>query len=191
MSGNNIDSQRIENAVREILLAVGDDPQREGLQKTPERVAKMYAELLSGIASNPREHLICQFTEDHHGEMVIVRDISFSSLCEHHMLPFIGKAHVAYIPAEGRITGLSKIARVIEGYSQRLQLQERLTSQIADAFVEVLRPQGVLVVLEAEHMCMSIRGIKKPGTLTVTSAVRGVFRNNATRTEALKLIKGY
>jgi GTP cyclohydrolase I len=188
---NHIDQERIAAAVREILEAIGEKPDREGLQKTPHRVAAMYAEIFDGIGSDPREYLITQFTEDKHGEMVIVRDIPFSSMCEHHMLPFIGQAHVAYIPGEGRITGLSKIARVVEGYSHRLQLQERLTTEIADALVQVLKPQGVLVIIEAEHLCMSIRGVKKPGTLTVTSAVRGVFHQASTRTEALHLIRSH
>jgi len=184
-----MDKKRIVAAISELLEAIGENPQREGLQRTPQRVANMYAEILDGMNTDPKEHLTTQFTEDKHEEMVIVRDIPFSSMCEHHLMPFIGKAHVAYIPDGGRITGLSKIARVVEGYSHRLQLQERLTTEIAEALMEVLRPQGVLVILEAEHMCMSIRGVKKPGSLTVTSAVRGVFHKNATRTEALSLIK--
>lgn len=184
-----IDQARIAAAVRDILEAIGEDPEREGLRKTPARVARMYAEIFDGIAIDPRQYLITQFTEDEHGEMVIVRDIPFCSMCEHHMLPFIGHAHVAYIPGGGRITGLSKIARVVEAYSHRLQLQERMTTEIADTLVEVLQPQGVLVIIEAEHLCMSIRGVEKPGTLTVTSAVRGVFHHASTRTEALHLIK--
>lgn len=184
-----IDQARIRAAVRDILEAIGEDPEREGLCATPDRVARMYAEIFDGMDSDPREHLQRQFTEDGHNEMVIVRDIPFASMCEHHMMPFIGHAHVAYIPRDGRITGLSKIARVVEGYAHRLQLQERMTKNIADALVEVLQPQGVLVVIEAEHMCMSIRGIKKPGAQTVTSAVRGVFHHISTRTEALQLIK--
>lgn len=184
-----IDQQRIAAAVRDILEAIGENPEREGLLKTPARVASMYAEIFDGINADPRQYLNTQFTEDEHGEMVIVRDIPFCSMCEHHMLPFIGHAHVAYIPGGGRITGLSKIARVVEGYSHRLQLQERLTTEIADALVEVLQPQGVLVIIEAEHLCMSIRGVKKPGALTVTSAVRGIFHHASTRTEALHLIK--
>ncbi len=191
MTENAIDQERIRNAVHEILLAIGENPDREGLLQTPERVARMYQELFSGIGDDPKRHLIKQFTEDKHGEMVIVRDIPFASMCEHHMMPFIGKAHVAYIPAEGRITGLSKIARVVEGYSHRLQLQERLTTEVADALMEVLQPQGVLVVIEAEHMCMTIRGVKKPGSQTVTSAVRGIFHKNVTRSEALELIRGF
>lgn len=184
-----MDKEKIISAVSDILEAIGENPQREGLLKTPERVANMYAEILDGIGSDPKAHLTTQFTEDKHGEMVIVRDIPFSSICEHHLMPFIGHAHIAYIPAGGRITGLSKIARVVEGYSHRLQLQERLTTEIAEALMEALQPQGVLVVIEAEHLCMSIRGVKKQGALTVTSAVRGVFHKNATRAEALSLIK--
>ncbi len=184
-----MDRERIMAAVQEILAAIGENPDREGLQQTPARVARMYEEIFDGIEQDPKEHLITQFREDEHGEMIIVRDIPFASICEHHMMPFIGKAHVAYIPEGGRITGLSKIARVVEGFSHRLQVQERLTSQIAEAIMQALKPQGVLVVMEAEHMCMSIRGVKKPGSLTVTSAVRGVFHRNATRSEAFSLIK--
>lgn len=184
-----IDQEKIKAAVHQILEAIGEDPAREGLQNTPDRVARMYTELFDGNEFDPKEHLFTQFTEDEHGEMVIVRDIAFSSMCEHHMLPFLGHAHVAYIPGEGRITGLSKIARVVEGYSHRLQLQERMTTDIANALMTALRPQGVLVIIEAEHLCMTIRGVKKPGALTVTSAVRGIFHDIRTRTEALNLIK--
>jgi GTP cyclohydrolase I len=184
-----MDRERIVAAVREILEAIGENPEREGLLKTPERVARMYEEIFDGIEQDPQRHLTTQFTEEEHGEMVIVRDIPFASVCEHHLMPFIGKAHIAYIPEGGRITGLSKIARVVEGYSRRLQVQERLTSQIAEAMMSTLKPQGVLVVLEAEHMCMSIRGIKKPGTLTITSAMRGIFHKSSTRAEAFSLIK--
>lgn len=184
-----IDQERIQKAVREILEAIGEDPEREGLRDTPSRIGRMYAEIFDGIHADPRDCLKTQFTADKHNEMVIVRDIPFASMCEHHMLPFVGKAHVAYIPQDGRITGLSKIARVVQGYSHRLQLQERLTSQIADALVDELQPMGVLVIIEAEHMCMSIRGVNKPGALTVTSAVRGIFRSDPrTRSEALELI---
>ena len=184
-----IDQDRIAKAVKEILCAIGEDVDREGLQQTPQRVARMYAELFAGMYSDPKEHLKVQFTEDDHNEMSIVRDIPFASVCEHHIMPFVGRAHIAYIPSSGKITGLSKLARVVEGYAHRLQLQERLTSQIADAMMEVLQPQGVLVIIEAEHMCMTIRGVKKPGSMTVTSAVRGSFHNIRTRTEALQLIK--
>jgi GTP cyclohydrolase I len=175
-------------AVRLLLIGIGEDVEREGLQKTPERVADMYTELFDGLSYDPKEHLQRQFVEDKHGEMVLVRDIPFYSMCEHHMLPFIGKANVAYIPKNGVITGLSKIARVVEGYSHRLQLQERLTTQIADALVTNLGARGVLVVLECEHLCMTMRGVKKPGSKTVTSAVRGMLRNPATRAEAMSLI---
>jgi len=184
-----VDKPLIMEAVRMLLKGIGEDTEREGLLKTPQRVADMYAELFDGLSYDPKEHLQLQFVEDKHGEMVLIKDIPFYSICEHHMLPFIGKAHVAYIPKEGAITGISKIARVVEGYSHRLQLQERMTTQIADALVEVLKPQGVLVVLEAEHLCMSMRGVKKPGALTVTSAVRGIFHTNTTRNEAMALIK--
>jgi GTP cyclohydrolase I len=185
-----IDEARIEAAVREFLLAVGEDISREGLQATPSRVARMALELLAGMDTDPREALKAQFTEAGHEEMVVVRDISFSSMCEHHLLPFVGKAHIAYIPGQGRIVGLSKLARVVEGYSRRLQLQERLTKQIADALTEQLKPRGVLVVLEAEHMCMSVRGVKRPEARTVTSALRGIFKTDLrTREEALSLIR--
>lgn len=182
--------EKIESAVRQILTAVGEDPSREGLSDTPKRVAKMYLELLDGINDTPERHLEVIFEADH-DEMVMVKNISFSSLCEHHLVPFMGKAHVAYIPNDmGKITGLSKLARLVEGYSKRLQVQERLTSQIANAIDKVLAPKGVLVVIEAEHMCMSIRGVKKPGSVTVTSAVRGIFRTDvSTRFEAMNLIK--
>lgn len=186
-----IDRPRAEAAIRELLLAVGEDPDREGLRDTPSRVARMYGELLYGMYEDPQAHLLKQFSEGNCEEMVIVKDIPFSSMCEHHLLPFMGKAHVAYVPRKGRVTGLSKIARVVEGYSHRLQLQERLTAQVADAFVDMLDAQGVLVVCEAEHMCMTIRGIHKPGSLTVTSAVRGMFlKDLKAREEALRLIKG-
>ena len=184
-----MDKNKIELAVRMLLEGIGEDPEREGLKKTPARVAEMYAEILAGMEECPDEHLRVQFKEDEHGEMVIIKDIPLYSLCEHHLLPFIGKAHVAYIPRDGVITGLSKIARVVEGYARRLQLQERLTSQIADAMIKELRPRGVLVVIEAEHMCMTMRGIKKAGSVTVTSAVRGIFENrDNTRAEAMSLI---
>jgi GTP cyclohydrolase IA len=186
-----VDTARIERAVSEILAAIGEDPQRDGLVKTPVRVARMYEELFSGLAENPAGHLEVTF-EAHHDEMVMVRDIPFASLCEHHMIPFIGRAHVAYIPGQdGRITGLSKLARLVDGYAKRLQVQERMTTQIADAIEEALVPMGVLVVVEAEHLCMSMRGVKKPGTTTVTSAVRGLFRSDsATRSEAMQFVRG-
>ena len=175
----------------ELLSAIGEDPERDGLVGTPRRVASMYEELFSGLHDDPARHLEVTFAADH-DEMVMVRDIPFASLCEHHLVPFLGKAHVAYIPAEdGRITGLSKLARLVDGYARRLQVQERMTTEIADAIAEVLRPRGVLVVIEAEHLCMSMRGVKKPGTVTVTSSVRGLFRSDvATRAEAMQFIRG-
>jgi len=184
-----IDKARVEAAVREILFAVGEDPDRDGLQDTPARVARMYEETLAGMGQDPAEHLKVTFDADH-DEMVMVRDISVVSACEHHMVPFIGKAHVAYIPGkDGRVTGLSKLARIVDVYARRLQVQERLTVQVADAIEEHLEPRGVLVVVEAEHLCMSARGVRKPGSTTVTSAVRGLFRENvATRAEALQFI---
>ena len=182
---------RIQAAVREILLAVGENPDREGLLETPARVARMYDEILSGMREEPREHLQKQFSTDKHGELVLVKDLSIYSLCEHHMLPFYGRAHIAYIPKDGRITGLSKLARMADGYARRLQVQERLTTQIADAVMDVLQPRGVLVVIEAEHMCMTMRGVQKPGSLTVTSAVRGYFEKDVkARAEAMSLIRG-
>ena len=184
-----MDQERITAAVREILLAIGEDPERDGLLRTPERVARMYTEVFAGLHDDPRRHLTVTFEADH-DEMVMVRDIPLYSLCEHHLVPFHGRAHVAYIPgADGRITGLSKLARLVEGYATRPQVQERLTTQIADAMVEVLKPDGVFVVIEAEHLCMSMRGVRKPGSLTVTSAVRGLFKDNpATRAEAMSFI---
>ncbi len=184
-----MDLEKIQSAVRDILVAIGEDPDREGLQKTPYRVAKMCQEIFQGLNQNPDSHLEVCFSEEHE-EMVLVKDIPLYSVCEHHLLPFIGKAHVAYIPRKGKITGLSKLARVVEGYAKRPQLQERLTSQIADAVMRVLKPLGVIVVIEAEHMCMTIRGVNKPGSITITSAVRGIFRTQeATRAEALSLIR--
>lgn len=186
-----IDQARIEKAVREILIAVGEDPDRDGLLDTPARVARMYAEIFAGIHDSPDRHLKTTFEADH-DEMVMVRDIPIYSACEHHLIPFIGTAHIAYIPNDnGRITGLSKLARLADVYSRRPQVQERLTVQIADALDRVLDPKGVLVVVEAEHLCMSMRGVRKPGTTTVTSAVRGLFRDNtATRFEAMRLMTG-
>ena len=182
--------KRIEAAVREILEAIGEDPDRDGLQRTPERIARMYVdEIFTGLNENPARHLTVTF-EAEHDEMVMVRDIAVHSVCEHHLVPFAGKAHVAYIPGpDGRITGLSKIARLVDGYAKRPQVQERLTTQIADALVNALSPTGVLVMIEAEHFCMSMRGVKKPGSLTITNAVRGLFKSNpATRAEAMSLI---
>ena len=186
-----VDTARIERAVHELLEAIGEDPARDGLVMTPVRVAKMYEELFSGLGENPGDHLEVTFAAEH-DEMVMVRDIPFASLCEHHLVPFIGKAHVAYIPGEdGRITGLSKLARLVEGFARRLQVQERMTTEIADAIENALIPRGVLVVVEAEHLCMSMRGVKKSGTSTVTSAVRGLFRSDAsTRMEAMQFVRG-
>lgn len=184
-----MDTKKIEEGVRLILEGIGEDPQREGLLETPARVARMYEEVFAGLTENPARHFETTFDE-HHEEMVLVRDIPFYSMCEHHLVPFFGKAHVAYIPAaDGRICGLSKLARLVEAYAKRPQVQERLTSQVADTLIEQLTPQGVIVVIEAEHMCMSMRGVKKPGSKTITSAVRGIFeRSQATRSEALSLI---
>ncbi len=184
-----IDLPRIEAAVREILEAIGEDSGRDGLVDTPARVARMYAEVFAGLHEDPDAHLVVGF-EAQHDEMVMVRDISFTSSCEHHLVAFHGRAHVAYIPnRDGRITGLSKVARVVEGYARRPQVQERLTTQVADAMERALQPRGVLVVVEAEHLCMSMRGVRKPGSTTVTSAVRGLFRTNAaTRAEAMAFI---
>jgi GTP cyclohydrolase IA len=186
-----MDLGRIEKAVREILEAIGEDPDREGLLDTPARVARMYAEVCEGIHLDPTEHLTVTF-EAEHDEMVMVRDVPLHSLCEHHLVPFSGQAHVAYIPGtDGKITGLSKIARLVEGYSRRPQVQEKLTVQIADAIERTLEPRGVMVVIEAEHLCMSMRGVQKAGSTTVTSAVRGLFRDNiATREEAMRFIIG-
>jgi GTP cyclohydrolase I len=186
-----IDLDRIERAVHELLEAIGEDPGRDGLVRTPSRVAAMYGELFAGLAEDPAEHLEVTFAADH-DEMVMVRDIPFASLCEHHLVPFMGRAHVAYIPGnDGRITGLSKFARLVDGFAHRLQVQERMTTQIADAIETALAPKGVLVVVEAEHLCMSMRGVKKPGTLTITSAVRGLFRTDlATRSEAMQFVHG-
>ncbi|CAA7601282.1 GTP cyclohydrolase I [Acididesulfobacillus acetoxydans] len=185
-----MDMAKIEEAVRMILEGIGEDPDREGLVDTPKRVARMYEEVFSGLHEDPSEHLKVQFSEDHE-EMVIVKDIPLYSMCEHHLIPFYGFAHVAYIPRKGKITGLSKLARVVEGYSKRPQLQERLTSQIADSIMKMLEPRGVLVVIEAEHMCMTMRGVKKPGSKTLTSAVRGIFKSSeVTRAEGFALIHG-
>lgn len=185
------DPARAEAAVRELLLAIGEDPDREGLNETPARVARMWREVLSGTAEDPDRHLTRTF-EIEHDEMVLVRDIPFTAVCEHHMLPFTGMAHIAYLPGTtGRFTGLSKLARLVEGYSRRLQVQERLTSQLADAMQQMLDPAGVLVVVEAEHSCMSIRGVRKPGAKTVTTAVRGIYRTDSSaRAEVMAFIQG-
>ncbi|HWL43930.1 MAG TPA: GTP cyclohydrolase I FolE [Ilumatobacter sp.] len=187
--GVNADLPRIEAAVRELLAAIGEDPARDGLLETPARVARMYAEVTAGLREDPSEHLTTVFEADH-DEIILVRDIPFSSLCEHHLLPFIGHAHVGYVPGDdGKVTGLSKLARLVDGYARRLQVQERMTTQIAEALQSVLQPRGAIVVLEAEHMCMSIRGVHKPGALTITSAVRGLFRDDPrSRAEAMTLL---
>ncbi|HEY1280075.1 MAG TPA: GTP cyclohydrolase I FolE [Acidimicrobiales bacterium] len=185
-----VDVERVERIVGQLLDALGENPSREGLLRTPARVAAFYAEVLAGADDDPAAHLDVQF-ELGHREMVMVRDIPFSSLCEHHLVPFIGRAHVAYIPgSDGRITGLSKLARLVDAYAHRLQVQERLTTQVAETLVERLNPAGVVVVIEAEHLCMTMRGVKKPGSLTVTSAVRGIFEHDAaSRAEAMAFIR--
>jgi GTP cyclohydrolase IA len=184
-----VDLARIEAAVREILLAVGEDPDREGLLETPARVARMYAEVFSGLHNNPSEHLQKTFTQKY-DEMLIERDIRFESMCEHHLLPFFGRAHVAYLP-NGKIVGLSKIARVVEALARRPQVQERMTEDLADLFMKELEPRGVGVILEASHSCMTIRGVRKPDSICVTSAMRGVFRDNqSTRAEMMALVRG-
>lgn len=185
-----VDLPRISAAVREILAAIGEDPDRDGLLETPARVARMYAEVFAGLRDDPEAHLQVMF-EANHDEMVMVRDIPMTSMCEHHLVPFMGRAHVAYIPGtDGRVTGLSKIARLVDAYAKRPQVQERLTGQIADQLERTLQPRGVLVVIEAEHLCMSMRGVRKPGSSTVTSAVRGLFReSSSTRAEAMRFIE--
>jgi GTP cyclohydrolase I len=183
-----VDIARAEAAVRELLIAIGEDPERDGLRDTPRRVAKAYAELLAGMDQDPREVLTATFDVGHE-ELILVKDIEVWSMCEHHLVPFVGMAHVGYIPTEGgHITGLSKIARLVDVYARRPQVQERLTTEIADALVEVLEPRGVIVVIEAEHLCMSMRGVRKGGSKTITSAVRGQLRDPATRAEAMGLI---
>ena len=184
------DAEGVRRAVHDLLVAIGEDPERDGLRDTPERMARAYAEMFAGLDQDPAEHVERVFDVGHE-EMVLVRDIPMCSVCEHHLLPFHGLAHVGYIPSEdGRVTGLSKVARLVDGYARRPQVQERLTRQIADALVERLQCRGVLVVVEAEHLCMSMRGVRKPGSNTVTSAVRGIMRNAATRSEAMSLVLG-
>lgn len=184
-----VDQPRVERAVREILLAVGEDPDREGLLETPARVARMYAELFSGLHDDPRVHMQKAFTEKY-DEIVLVRDISFNSICEHHLLPFMGKAHIGYMP-EGRVVGLSKLARVVEVVSRRPQVQERMTETIANLIIDELGARGAAVVVEASHTCMTIRGVRKPGSLCVTSAMKGIFRSNlSSRSEVMALIYG-
>ncbi|MCI5738877.1 MAG: GTP cyclohydrolase I FolE [Ruminococcus sp.] len=185
-----MDKQRIENAVREILSAIGEDPDREGLQETPKRVANMYAEIFAGMEDDPKRHLKI-FNESNNDEMVVVRDIPMYSMCEHHLLPFVGKAHIAYIPSDGKVIGLSKLARIVDSFSKKPQLQERLTSQIADFLEENLSPKGIAVVIEAEHLCMTMRGARAAGAKTQTSALRGIMRKDArTRAEAMSLLRG-
>jgi GTP cyclohydrolase I len=187
-----IDAARIEKAVHEILIAIGEDPDRDGLKATPARVARAYAEQFAGLRQTPEDVLTTVFDADH-DEMVLVRDIEVASVCEHHLVPFYGAAHVGYIPNDkGQVTGLSKLARLVDVFARRPQLQERMTSQIADALMRVLEPRGVIVVIEAEHLCMTMRGVRKPGAKTITSAVRGAFRDSdRTRAEAMSLIIGH
>ncbi len=184
-----MDSERIEKAVREILIAVGEDPDREGLLDTPKRMARMYEEIFSGLNEDPGRHLAVYFQQEKYEELVLIKDIPFYSVCEHHLVPFFGKAHVGYFPKDGRLTGLSKLARVVDTVAKRPQLQERLTSTVADLIMEKLQPHGVIVVIEAEHMCMTMRGVKKPGSMTVTSCVRGTFESDPkSRAEVLSMI---
>lgn len=186
-----MDKERIERAVREILEAVGEDPQREGLRETPQRVARMYEEILSGLTSDPTEHLKLFHEGGRHGELVLVKDIPLYSLCEHHLLPFTGKAHIAYIPKDGRIIGLSKFARIVDCFARRPQVQERLTGQIADFLYEHMEPLGVAVCIQAEHLCMTMRGARAAGAITETSALRGCMRSDAkTRAEVMALLSG-
>ncbi|OCS82249.1 GTP cyclohydrolase I FolE [Caryophanon tenue] len=185
----NVDLKKIEQAVKMILEAVGEDVNREGLQDTPKRVSKMYAEMFSGLQQDPREYFSTVFHEDHE-EFVLVKDISFHSMCEHHLVPFYGKAHIAYIPKDGKVAGLSKLGRCVETVARRPQLQERITSTVADTIMEMLEPKGVYVVIEAEHMCMTMRGLKKPGAKTVTSVARGVYEeDNVKRQEIISFIQ--
>jgi GTP cyclohydrolase I len=185
-----IDLERAERAVREILFAIGENPDRDGLKDTPARVARAYGEIFAGMSQGPEDVLTTTF-EIGHEELILVRDIEVFSTCEHHMVPFHGVAHIGYIPGrDGRVTGLSKLARLVDVYARRLQVQERMTSQIADALVEFLKPQGVIVVIQCEHLCMSMRGVRRPGSRTITSAVRGQLRDPATRAEAMGLVLG-
>lgn len=183
------DLEAAEKATADLLAAIGEDPSREGLVDTPARVARAWRDMLRGLDEDPKDYLRTQFTAGT-DELVLVRDITFHSVCEHHLLPFYGRAHVGYIPRGGRVTGLSKLARLVDGYARRPQVQERLTAQIADAIDEVLQPQGVTVVIEAEHMCMSMRGVSKPGSATVTSALRGIMNDGTTRAEMMALVLG-
>ena len=184
-----MDKEIIEKAVREILFAIGEDPDREGLVDTPKRLAKMYEEIFSGLHEDPEKHLEIYFQDEKYDELVLVKDIPFYSMCEHHLVPFFGKAHVAYLPKNGKLTGLSKLARVVETVAKRPQLQERITATVADTLMKKLEPYGVIVVIEAEHMCMTMRGVQKPGSKTVTSAVRGVFKTDPrSRAEVMSMI---
>lgn len=185
-----MDTEKIKRAVRDILEAIGEDPDRDGLQRTPERVAQMYKDIFSGINQNPEDHLDFFSEDEGYEDLILVKDISFYSICEHHLVPFFGKVHIAYIPQKGRITGFSRLARLVETVAKRLQLQERMNKTIADSIVNVLEPLGVVVVVEAEQMCMTMRGIKKTESRTITSAVRGIFRkDSAARSEVMNLIK--
>lgn len=184
-----VDHEKIKRAVRDILEAIGEDPDREGLIDTPKRIAKMYEEIFVGLHQDSKDHLQIFFQEEEHEELVLVKDISFYSVCEHHLVPFFGKAHVAYLPKGGKLTGLSKLARVVETEAKKPQLQERITKNVANAIMDALSPYGVVVVIEAEHMCMTMRGVKKPGSKTITSAVRGIFETDAlARAEVMSLI---
>lgn len=184
-----MDKERIEKAVSEILIAIGENPDREGLVDTPKRIANMYEEIFSGLSEDPEKHLEIYFEKEKYEELVLVKDIPFYSVCEHHLVPFFGKAHVAYIPKNGKLTGLSKLARVVETISKRPQLQERITANVANVLTKMLDPYGVIVVVEAEHMCMTMRGVKKPGSKTVTSAVRGIFATDSkARAEVMSMI---
>ena len=190
MKSNEVDLRKIAEGVRLILEGIGEDPERAGLKRTPQRVAEMYAELTAGMREDPQAH-VEPLPGDSHDELVIVRDIHIASICEHHLAPFVGRCHIAYIPKGGRILGLSKLARLSDTFARRLQVQERLTSEIADTIFDGLEPLGVMVVIEAEHTCMTLRGVKKPGALTITSAIRGAFRKDPrTRAEAMSLIQG-
>jgi GTP cyclohydrolase IA len=184
-----VDKERVRKAVREILAAIGDDPDRDGLKETPDRVARMYEEIFAGLHKDPKDD-IKVFQEENHEEMVLIKDIPIYSVCEHHLLPFVGVAHVVYLPRKGRILGLSKIARIVDTIAKKPQLQERVTSQVADVIMDAINPLGVAVVVEAEHLCMTMRGIKKPGSRTVTSALRGIMKTDArTRSEVMSLIR--
>jgi GTP cyclohydrolase I len=191
MKSNEVDLEKIAAGIRLLLEGIGEDPERAGLRRTPQRVAEMYAELTAGMREDPHAH-VEPLPGDSHDELVIVKDIHIASICEHHLAPFVGRCHIAYIPKGGRILGLSKLARLSDTFARRLQVQERLTSEIADTIFDGLKPLGVMVVIEAEHTCMTLRGVKKPGALTITSAIRGAFRKDPrTRAEAMALIQGH